>query len=228
MKINRQRRQIIIKKILDIIYPQVCSICGKLNSKSLCNKCENKLKAEFEFQTDDYSTEFDKNFKEHHYFFKYENVIRSQILSLKFHEKSYNYRTIVYFLEKNKKSFEILKKYDIIVVVPISKQRLKQRGYNQSELIAKGISKIISVKIQKNIIYKIINTKPQSTLNKEQRKENVQSAYIAKNIKKAKNKKILIIDDIYTTGNTLNECAKVLVDNGISKNDISVLTLAKD
>ena len=121
-----------------------------------------------------------------------------------------------------------MKKYDIILVVPISKSRKKERGYNQSELVAKGISKIISVKIEKNKLYKIKDIPPQSTLNKEQREENVKKAYKVKNIEKIQNKKILIIDDIYTTGNTVNECAKTLVEAGIERMNIGVLTIAKD
>ena len=211
-----------------MIYPQVCSICGKLNSKSLCNKCKIRLEKEFNFQSDDYSQDIDKNFKEHHYFFRYENLIRNQILSLKFHEKPYIYKTISYFLENKRKNFENLKKYDIMIVVPISKKRQKERGYNQSELIAKEISKMLSIKIEKNIIRKIKNTPPQSSLNNEQRQENIRGVYKVFNIEKIKNKNILIIDDIYTTGNTVNECAKVLVENGITKQRIGILTIAKD
>lgn len=211
-----------------MIYPQVCSICGKLNSKLLCNKCKIRLEKEFNFQSDDYSQDIDKSFKEHHYFFRYENLIRNQILSLKFHEKPYIYKTISYFLENKRKNFENLKKYDIMIVVPISKKRQKERGYNQSELIAKEISKMLSIKIEKNIIRKIKNTPPQSSLNKEQRQENIRGVYKVFNIEKIKNKNILIIDDIYTTGNTVNECAKVLVENGITKQRIGILTIAKD
>lgn len=227
-KIKKKEVIIILEKILNFIYPQVCSICGKLNQKSLCNKCKIRLEKEFKFQTDNYSEDLEKNFVEHHYFFKYENLIRSQILSLKFQEKPYIYKTMSYFLENKRKNFEKLKKYDIIITVPISKQRLKKRGYNQSELIAKEIAKILSIKIEKNVLYKIKNTVPQSTLNKKQRGENAKGAYKIKNTKKIQNKKILIIDDIYTTGNTVNECAKQLIEAGIKRNNIGVLTMAKD
>ena len=162
------------------------------------------------------------------YFFKYQNLIRSQIISLKFKEKPYIYKTITYFLQNMQKSFEKLKKYDIIIVVPISRQRKKDRGYNQCELIAKEISQIINVPIEKNVLYKIKNTVPQSSLNKKQRDENVKGAYEVRNIIKLHNKKILIVDDIYTTGNTVNECAKLLIQKGIQRTDIGVLTIAKD
>lgn len=126
------------------------------------------------------------------------------------------------------KHFVKLKKYDIMVVIAISKQRNKERGYNQSELIAKEFSKIIQVPIATNVLYKIKNTVPQSTLNREQREQNAKGVYKIQNINKIKNKKVLILDDIYTTGNTVNECAKILTQNGILKKDIGILTIAKD
>ncbi len=216
------------EKILDLIYPRVCGICGKPNQKSLCNKCKVKLGKEFKFQTDNYERDTSKNFIEHHYFFKYENLIRSQILALKFQEKPYIYQTIAYFLKNMQKSLEKLKKYDIMVIVPISKQRKLDRGYNQSELIAKEISKIIEVPIVKRVLYKTKNTVPQSSLNKKQREENAKGVYESCNVTKLQNKKILLLDDIYTTGNTVNECANMLLQKGIKRTDIGVLTIAKD
>lgn len=219
---------IILEKVINLIYPQVCSICGKLNTKSLCNRCKNKLEKEFENKTDNYLEDSEKNFIKHHYFFKYKNLIRSQLLSYKFQEKPYIYKTISSFLENKQKNLEKLKKYDIIIVVPISKKRQKERGYNQSNLLAKEIAKMMSLKIEKNILFKIRNTAPQSSLNKQQREENVKQVYKAKNIEKIKNKKILIFDDIYTTGNTVNECAKTLIEAGVQRSNIGVLTIAKD
>ena len=87
---------------------------------------------------------------------------------------------------------------------------------------------MINAKIEKNILTKKRNTVPQSTLNKKQREENVKRVYQVKKIQKIQNKKILLIDDIYTTGSTVNECAKVLVEGGIKRENISVLTLIKD
>ena len=206
----------------------MCGVCGKVNTKALCNKCETKIKKEFKFKTDNYESDIDKNFIEHHYFFKYENLIRNQIISLKFHEKPYIYQTITYFLKKMQKSFENLKKYDIIIIVPLSKQRKRERGYNQSLLVAKEISKIIEVPIVNKILYKTKNTIPQSSLNKQEREKNAKGVYEVTNIQKIHNKKILLIDDIYTTGNTVNECTYMLVQKGIQRKNIGVLTIAKD
>ena len=203
-------------------------MCGRITTNSLCNKCNCKLKEEFSFKINDYSNDLSRNFIEHCYFFKYENLIREQIIALKFQEKPYIYKTISYFLKNNKKSFEYLKKYDIIIVVPISKERKKERGYNQSVLMIKELSNIIDAKLVTNILYKIRNTVPQSSLNKKQREENAKGVYKTKNCNKIKNKKILLVDDIYTTGSTINECARVLVQNGIHREQIGVLTIAKD
>ncbi len=121
-----------------------------------------------------------------------------------------------------------MEKYDIIIIVPISRERTKERGYNQSELMVKELSNIINAKIVKNILYKTKNTVPQSSLNKKQREENAKGIYKARNCGEIKNKKILLVDDIYTTGSTVNECAKALIQKGIKREQIGVLTIAKD
>lgn len=130
------------------------------------------------------------------------------------------------FLLKQQKVFEIIKTYDIILPVPISKKRYNQRGYNQTELIAREISKRANIELVTNCLYKEKNNVPQSTLNKEDRIENVKNAYIIKNSKIIKDKRVIIFDDIYTTGSTVNECSKLLKQNNVK--EILVMTIAKD
>ena len=177
--------------------------------------------------------------------FKYKNI-RKNILDYKFNEKSYYYKAFVNILLKDKKMCEILKSYDIIVPVPIHNKRRMERGYNQTELIAKELSRKINyctntmektkqeILKYENILIKKNNTKPQSSLNKIQRAENAKNVYELRKEKrmlleyeKLKNKNILIFDDIYTTGATANECAKVIKE-GLAPNKIGILTMAKD
>ena len=158
--------------------------------------------------------------------FKYEGIIRKIILDYKFNEKSYTYLTFTKFILKNKNVFEKIKSYDTIIPVPISKKRYKERGYNQSYLIAKEIAKNTDLEILNNCLIKTMNIIEQSKLNKEERKINIQGVYEIKNSALIKNKKILLIDDIYTTGSTVNECSKIL--NKEKTNKIGVLTIAKD
>ena len=235
-------------RILDLVYPPVCGICGKFNQDFLCKKCQKMLEAEAKFNIDKVDNQ-EYFFGNHLYIFKYEGIIRKLILNYKFNEKSYLYKTFVNFLLKNEKFFKILKSYDTIIPVPVSSKRMNERGYNQSELLANDIVKqIIEISsnhmlngiliTQKDNIQKLKcecvtdcliknkNIIEQSKLNKEQRQKNIQGVYILKNKEKLINKKILLIDDIYTTGSTSNECCKVLQKAKPKK--IDVFTVAKD
>ena len=235
-------------RILDLVYPPVCGICGKFNQDFLCKKCQKMLEAEAKFEIDQVDNQ-EYFFENHLYIFKYEGIIRKLILNYKFNEKSFLYKTFVNFLLKNEKFFKILKSYDTIIPVPVSSKRMNERGYNQSELLANDIVKqIIEISsnhmlngiliTQKDNIQKLKcecvtdcliknkNIIEQSKLNKEQRQKNIQGVYILRNEEKLIDKKILLIDDIYTTGSTANECCKVLQKAKPKK--IDVFTLAKD
>lgn len=126
----------------------------------------------------------------------------------------------------NPKVSEVLKKYDIVISVPVSRRRKMERGYNQSELIAKDICKKLNKKYSRDILIKTKNTTAQSTLNKEQRKENAKGVYEIRKQDKIKGKKVLLIDDIYTTGSTVNECSRALKQ--ANPKEIGVATVAKD
>ena len=108
--------------------------------------------------------------------------------------------------------------YDIIIPVPISKQRFKMRGYNQSLLIAKEIAKKLSTKLNAHVLIKIEDNLAQSKLDKVGRAQNVINMYKVVNKKEIYNKSILLIDDIFTTGSTLNECSKTLINARSQKN----------
>lgn len=232
------RQKTSVPKILNFIYPPVCGICGKLNSDFLCKKCEKILESEAVFGVDKYKkierkkenikNNFNdkKYFDEHLYIFLYQGIIRRIILKYKFQEEAYLYKTFVNFLLKNENFFEKIEKYDTIVPVPISKKRKKKRGYNQSELLAKEIAYNTNLVLEKESLYKIKDIVEQSKLNKENRLKNIQGVYELVNKEKLNKKKILLIDDIYTTGSTVNECSKVLREAKPKK--IGVLTLAKD
>lgn len=167
-----------------------------------------------------------KGFDEHIYIFKYEGIVREEIIKYKFQEKSYNYKMFSKIILDDKELCEILRKYEMIISVPVSRKRKKERGYNQTELIAKEISKTLNIKYAKGILYKIKDTVAQSKLNKEQREENAKGVYEIKNQNKINNKKILLIDDIYTTGSTVSECSKTLKQAKPYK--IGIFTIAKD
>ena len=209
--------------LLDLIYPPVCGICDKINKKSLCKKCEIKIKP---YQINEIEKIKNKSFDYQIKILKYENIIRDKIINYKFNEKAYLYKTFAKIILKNKKIYGFLKKYDIIMCVPMHIKKKMLRGYNQSELIAKELAKKLQIEKQFNNLVKIKDTKKQSTLTKEQRKTNLKNAFQIKNSEKVKNKKVILFDDIYTTGSTVEECSKVLKRVGVSS--IAVVTLAID
>lgn len=217
-----------IARILGIIYPIKCVECGRIGNKYLCIRCRARLGMKIETHFERYKN---KNFKKHIYLFKYDGWIRERIIKYKFRNNAYLYRLFLELIIETNNENNLFNNYDYIIPVPISKKRKKERGYNQSELMAKGITKQINNISLARIIDKKIDNKAQSTLNQKERESNVKGAYVVneKEIAKFKdivNKKILLIDDIFTTGNTVNEAARVLRYYGIKS--IDIFTIAKD
>jgi len=212
-----------INHAINLIFPNVCGICEKICKEDLCKKCEIKLNNIMKVKIDNYN---DKNFKKHLYIFKYEGIIKERLIKFKFREKAYIYKSMVNFLIKNEKVCRFLKTYDIIIPVPIHYNRKVTRGYNQSALIAKELAKKLNIKYEEKVLFKKVNNKPQSTKNKEDRAKNVIDVYYTKNEQNIYNKKIILLDDIYTTGSTVNECCKILKLAGAKS--VDVISIAKD
>lgn len=207
---------------IDILYPKQCAICGKLDKEILCNKCYNSINKTVKI--DKYTND---SFNQHMYIFKYEGIIRNKIIDYKFNDKGYLNEFFVKIILKNKKICRKIKKYDIIIPVPIHKKRKNERGYNQSEIISKKIvENFQNIELITDCLIKEKNTIAQSSLNRNKRKENVKQVYKIENKEKIVNKKIILFDDIYTTGSTTRECSKILKQSGAK--EILVFTIAKD
>lgn len=209
--------------LLKLIYPDVCAFCNKIQKESLCKKCEEKIK---KYKKDIVIRSKNNYFEELISIFKYEGLIREKIIQYKFQDKSYIYNTFAKIILKNEKVCGLLKKYDIIIPVPIHRKRKLQRGYNQTQLIAKEIAKNIDIKLCDDVLVKSKNTIAQSKLNKNKRKQNIKGAFRVLDLEKIQGKNILLFDDIFTTGSTVNECSKILKKVGAKT--VGVLTIAKD
>ena len=219
--------------VLNFLFPPVCGICGKINKEWLCTNCEKRLER---YQKEKYIQNFNnnklKNYEENRYFdelfyiFEYKNLIRKLLLQYKFSDKSYLANFWVNVILKSKKMNEIFKNYDIMIPVPMEKNKEQIRGYNQTKLITDIIYKLNKINVFNNILIKTKKTQTQSTLSLEKRYQNIENAFEVKNEQLIKNKKIIIFDDIYTTGATVNEISKILKKAGAKK--ILVLVIAKD
>ncbi len=206
-----------ISKILDFIFPPACGICGKLGQGYLCSNCERELE-KYKIRT---------NIRTQRYhLFRYEQDIRDKILDYKFNDKSYLYHLFYEILIKDKNACEFLGDYDIIVPVPIHRKRKWKRGYNQCELVAKRIGTNLGICVVTDALEKKVHTVPQSSLLRQERLQNAKDVYNVKNPSKIENKKVVIFDDIYTTGATAYECKKTLELAGARK--VGVMTIAKD
>ena len=211
-----------LNKIIDYVYPNVCGFCNKIISKEYtCKTCQEKLKYMYEAEQQFISVR--NNFDILICAYKYKGFVRTRILEYKFKNKKYLYASL------SERLIKLLLKYayeiDFVVPVPIHRKRNFQRGYNQSLLIAKFIALKLNLKLDNNIIKKIVNNKPQSLISVNKKAQNVQNVYKIKNANRIIGKTILLIDDIYTTGATVNECSKVLKEYGVKK--IIVATIAK-
>jgi ComF family protein len=129
---------------------------------------------------------------------------------------------LIIFFEKIK----INLKDPIIIPVPLNKKRFLERGFNQAELLAKIFAEHFNYLLMTDLIERSRNTPHQIGLNKERRLTNVQGAFRISPAKFIQNKNIILIDDVVTTGSTLEEMAKVLKENGASK--VYGFSVAKD
>lgn len=209
--------------LLEFIYPNVCGFCNKICKEEICNKCRMKIK---KYQINIVIKPPNRYFNELISIFKYEGIIREKILQYKFNDKAYMRNTFAKIILKNKKLCGLLKKYDIIIPVPIHKSRKAQRGYNQTQLIASKIAEYMDIEFCNNVLVKNKNTIAQSKLNRKKRIENIKGAFDILNLEKVQGKNVLLFDDIYTTGSTANECSRILKTAGAKT--VGILTIAKD
>ncbi len=233
------------KKILnfmaDVLFPKSCYGCGcsdmylchecgtKVIVKDLacphCNiripfgrlgtSCKSELGIDHIFISFDYKNEIVKKMI---YDFKYNNCF---ILAEDF------VKTSVYFLNKNKFLKNIFNQETIIVPVPSYPSKKRKRGFNPAEKLSIQLSKLENILMDNNFLIKTKNTKPQAKIkNVEERYLNNKDAFMCLEKDIPKNFNILLVDDVYTTGSTIRECAKAL--RGAGYKNISAFVIANN
>lgn len=197
--------------ILDLLFPKFCINCGKEGSY-LCEDCfslidisERQVLGDHIGPPLHWATSYD-NFivKKLINQFKYEPYIKELA-------KPLSSLIVAHLINLNKQSsFQDF----ILVPIPLHKKKLKKRGFNQANEIAKELSKFLKISVFSDILIKIKQTPSQTELKKEQREKNIKGAFLCQKPEFIQARKILLVDDIYTTGSTLEECARALQSAG--------------
>lgn len=215
--------KILYESIKETLYPTkgICFKCSEESDSniSLCNRCILNL---------NYSNTVNEYILENQYILKcysvsfYSSVIKDMILKLKY-KSNFEAGEALAYLMYNKLQ-KINSNIDFITYVPMFKKDEKKRGFNQSKYLAKEISKLANIEMR-DFLIKTKNTKDQIGLSKEERNNNIKNCFQSIDKKMIKNKRILLIDDVITTGSTVVECVNMLKQANCK--EIIVLTVAK-
>lgn len=197
-----------LKAAADIVFPQhlKCHACGReavVNDYGICSECEQKLKYVPMLPAI-------KGVDELKCGMLYTEPARMALVSFKFNGAIYKKEFLAHFMcvPENWSA-------DCIVPVPLSANRLKERGYNQSELLAEEVSKKSGIPLRCDLLSRVRETEKQSLMTREERAKNLKKAFLASD--NCKGLGIILIDDIKTTGATLEECAKELKKHGADR-----------
>lgn len=191
--------------MLDLLYPPKCVFCGKLlseNETDLCGRCRRELPTvEREIRRGEFFTGCTC-------VYYYEDKVRESVLRFKF--RSMRQYADAYGRLLAMRLLRERERYDLLTWVPVSAKRRRQRGYDQAELLAKRVASELGIPCVQ-ALQKIRHNSAQSGQSgAAARKANVLGVYRAVQTEKIKEKRILLIDDVITTGATLSECSKVL------------------
>jgi competence protein ComFC len=226
---------VFINQLFDFFLPRFCPACDNPLSSTeyfICNNCISNIKlADTELIKSEFERKFagDKVITNFHSLFVFEKdkEFQSIVHSIKYKE---NFRLAV-FLGKyiGKKLNDIIKSWapDLLIPIPLHHLKKAERGYNQSFYLAKGISSACKIPVKKNIIRRKKFTPSQTQLNLKQRKENMEGAFSMRSNNFVREKNIILIDDVITTGSTISECGKILKEAG-AKNVYAITSAIAD
>ncbi len=213
---------------LSILYPDRCPVChGVIRGKGdICPSCRKRLPyireprckkcgKEIEKPEDEYCRDCHRF---HHAYdrgaavFVYDEVMRRSISMFKYHNRREYAKFYAGEMYEHCGSFLRSCRPEVILPVPVHKQKKRQRGFNQAELVAKELGKLIHVPVDTKYLIRKEKTKPQKELTRQQRKENLKDAFEIQEPEK-NYEKVLLVDDIYTTGATIDAISEILKKN---------------
>lgn len=199
---------------LDLISEPYCPLCGipfvaEITTSHLCGDCLGGVYT------------FDRARAKG----SYQGLIREVIHRFKYGGQTFLMRPLARMLIGPAKELSRLHRIDTIVPVPLHYKRLRQRGFNQASLLARGLGSLLQIPVDYSSLKRTRWTEPQTGLSRNQRAANVKGAFALKSKAKIRGKGVLLLDDVLTTGETVNQCVRVLKDGGVR--EVVVLTVAR-
>lgn len=218
-----------LSSLINLLFPSNCIICQTLTSinEIVCKNCINNINS---FQNVNNLTHNLKDINGIFILGEYERILKNLIIKYKYNKQTklskFFAKLIFQKFNETIKNFNILD-YNLIIPVPLHENKLKERGFNQSELLAKELASYFNINYDSNVVIQTKITQDQTKLNYLERIENVKDAFKIneKKIYQIKSKNVIIVDDVITTGATINNIIKVLKENGT--NLIFVICIAK-
>ncbi len=234
--------------LLNFIYPAACGLCSKKlddkyqRSLLICKECLSKMKKNrppfckkcgrsLAGLVETLDTCRDCNQKKFYYerahaCYLYEGAVKEALHLFKYAKRqSLSKMFCGLFIESLIRDGYILKDIEGVIAVPLHGTKIRERGFNQSYMLAEAAARRFKIKEMSMHLKRISNTGPQSELDKNERRNNIKDAFRVQNDGSIKGKRLLLIDDVFTTGATLNECARVLKAAGAAQ--ISCLTFSR-
>lgn len=198
----------LVQWLLDLLYPRKCTFCHKLCEDSICAECRKNLPfapvgAQLQRFTGVLACVSP---------FYYEDLVRDSLLRYKFGGVSMYSAVYAEYVAKCITDNRLY--YDVITWVPLSRARLRKRGYDQARLVAQAVAEINGVPCERLLKKRKNNPAQSGTGSPEKRKANVSGVYEAVKDANISGRRVLIIDDIVTTGATISECARILKKSG--------------
>ena len=223
------------QNLLQTLFPSTCACCGDVlltGEKQICINCLANLTATFYSAHDDNHTErqLAGRIPYQHatslYVFRKGNTVQQLVHAMKFHSNS----DLCIFMGRQM-GLELLHSgrfddIDLLVPVPLHWRRRLQRGYNQSELLCRGISEVMGRPVNKRALLRHRNTHQQSMQASGDREENVRDAFSVRHPDDLQGKPLLLVDDVLTTGATLGSCCDALKSVNNLKISIATLSIA--
>jgi len=211
--------------LFDFILPRFCCSCSnKLNAvdDTMCGTCLSKIQISTSSRL---QREFERKFLDNKiickfyapFIFEKDKELQHAIHALKYDKKFpigiYLGKVLASEIIRNQLNW----KFDLIIPIPLHQLKKAERGYNQAYYIAKGVGKILKVKVSDRVVKRIKYTESQTKMNLNEREENISGAFKLKNKNLVGGKSILLLDDVITTGATISECGKILLEAGANK-----------